>query len=548
VTTDPLFRALRAGLLAASEGGDHPAPLLATQALGAEDPWIGDELSYRRTDLTHLQARARRALRSAVLTYCLTRKSDSLIFAPAEIGTTMEKDLGLGRWKLDLQTSKMSWSAELSRIIELSPVREQGLESLQERVASADQAEFVRFIGALQEGDGGRKSVFLRLRRGNRGSHRVFMTGQLVARGCAEGILLSVEDNAESDTRHRLEAMQYVAHQAATTLEGPLEAISQLVGEMEDGEAGSTGDRRVRSSLERHVATIKRVSEVLDRFSNPRSDAAPVADLAVELERFREDIERLADPYECRFEMAPNSWVAADPSQLRNAICGLLYDLKNEGPVTGQLTVKLGQGQGTSVDNRTIYLWLTVTAKSGHGESDAISPPDLAAAAALVSLCGGSLYLEQWTSEHVRVVIRFRGAEPVQERPARNDSLLILLVEDNRSLQSLLTRVLHANGGAVVTCSDGTSAQSLIDAHHDDIDVLISDLDLPGVPGNELALRFRGLHPERPVVLLTGVIRDVGKLPGDIPVLMKPFSVNEFVSVIRSVVDREKMAARGPAG
>ena len=79
----------------------------------------------------------------------------------------------------------------------------------------------------------------------------------------------------------------------------------------------------------------------------------------------------------------------------------------------------------------------------------------------------------------------------------------ILLIDDDPALAGYLTRVLRARGGFDVT-HELDSVGALRRIHTEHWDLLITDIELPGMTGLELLERVRQLEPQLPVAVLTG--------------------------------------------
>ena len=79
---------------------------------------------------------------------------------------------------------------------------------------------------------------------------------------------------------------------------------------------------------------------------------------------------------------------------------------------------------------------------------------------------------------------------------------LILVVDDETSIQMLIARVLERHGHRVITCGDSTEALAVTDA----IDLLVVDFVLPQMNGRELTAELRKTRPALPVVLMSGYL------------------------------------------
>lgn len=110
-----------------------------------------------------------------------------------------------------------------------------------------------------------------------------------------------------------------------------------------------------------------------------------------------------------------------------------------------------------------------------------------------------------------------------------DDSLDLLVVEDEPSVRSVTSRILRAAGHNVVEASDGIEALDLL--REATFDVLVSDIVMPWMSGLELRKRV-----DLPAVLISGypddVIREHGELPSDIALVMKPFTPMQLAQAV----------------
>jgi CheY-like chemotaxis protein len=131
-------------------------------------------------------------------------------------------------------------------------------------------------------------------------------------------------------------------------------------------------------------------------------------------------------------------------------------------------------------------------------------------------------------------------AEPV--RTVRGGTETVLLVEDDRSVRTLLRRALERAGYQVRSAANGAEALEEWRLHGKEISLVISDVVMPGVPGGrELAVLLNEERPSLPVILMSGYAADA---PAGAPTpralwLQKPLAVGEFLRSVRSALDAE---------
>ena len=120
----------------------------------------------------------------------------------------------------------------------------------------------------------------------------------------------------------------------------------------------------------------------------------------------------------------------------------------------------------------------------------------------------------------------------------------VLLVEDNRKLAEYLGQGLVEAGMVLDKVSDGLHADQLLS--HEDYDVVVLDLSLPGLDGFEVLQRARSRGSDVPVLILTAsgetADRVRGLNAGADDYLPKPFDLTELVARLRAIGRRRPMA------
>jgi PAS domain S-box-containing protein len=127
-----------------------------------------------------------------------------------------------------------------------------------------------------------------------------------------------------------------------------------------------------------------------------------------------------------------------------------------------------------------------------------------------------------WIASHVRI-----GAT-------------VLVVEDENNVRAYSTESLRELGFTVLEAHDGPSALRVLEAHPE-IDLLFTDVGLPGMSGRELVQQARQRRPEVKVLFTTGYARDAivhqGRLDPGVELLAKPFTQIQLADRIRQVLD-----------
>jgi two-component system, OmpR family, response regulator len=126
------------------------------------------------------------------------------------------------------------------------------------------------------------------------------------------------------------------------------------------------------------------------------------------------------------------------------------------------------------------------------------------------------------------------------------DSATILLVDDEESVQKLLTYPLEQEGFRVLQAGDGEEALRRFEAEH--VDLVVLDLMLPRLDGLEVCRRLRA-QSTVPIIMLTArddeLDKVVGLELGADDYITKPFSIREFRSRVRALLRRAALSPDG---
>jgi two-component system, cell cycle sensor histidine kinase and response regulator CckA len=117
----------------------------------------------------------------------------------------------------------------------------------------------------------------------------------------------------------------------------------------------------------------------------------------------------------------------------------------------------------------------------------------------------------------------------------------VLVVEDQSEVRELTTRILEARGYTVLAAENGGDAMQLAEHYLKRIDLLLTDVVMPGVNGRELALRLGAQRRDIKVLFVSGytgeAIRRHGLLELGAAFLQKPFSPDSLARKVRDVLD-----------
>jgi PAS domain S-box-containing protein len=134
-------------------------------------------------------------------------------------------------------------------------------------------------------------------------------------------------------------------------------------------------------------------------------------------------------------------------------------------------------------------------------------------------------------------VVAVGAAVPATPKPVAEVNALrtVLVVEDEESVRTLVVRMLERAGYRVLQAPNGAAALSLVGTRLAEIDLLLSDIVMPGMRGPELFEVLRTARPDLRAVFMSGypAVDEAGpRVSGRAPILAKPFTLEELVSAV----------------
>ncbi|MGM3386710.1 PAS domain-containing protein [Stutzerimonas stutzeri] len=132
------------------------------------------------------------------------------------------------------------------------------------------------------------------------------------------------------------------------------------------------------------------------------------------------------------------------------------------------------------------------------------------------------------------------GASPVADAPRAAQGETVLVVEDDPAVRMLVVDVLGMLGYAALEAAEGNAAVKILESHAH-IDLLVSDVGLPGMNGRQLADIARQHRPSLPVLFMTGYAEQAassGFLDTGMDMISKPFAIDDLISRIRDMLTK----------
>jgi len=260
---------------------------------------------------------------------------------------------------------------------------------------------------------------------------------------------------------------------------------------------------------------------------------------------------------------ATNEFITGDPSQIQNAILNLCINAKDAMPDGGKLFVstdnvmlekdnqyKLSSGTylalkiedtGTGIPDELkdkIFEPFFTTKEQGKGTG-----LGLAAVYGAILNHHGTVTVESTagfgTTFTVVLPTVERAVESTEKIVPSDDKPFnkhILVVDDEKIIRTMLDRVITDMGGEVTQVADGVEAVALFREKHETIDLVILDMVMPNMMGDECFYLLKGIDSTIPIVLASGFDKNSsisGLLEnGAVGYLHKPFNTNELTRLL----------------
>ncbi|WP_371258946.1 ATP-binding protein [Pseudomonas sp. URMO17WK12:I12] len=272
-------------------------------------------------------------------------------------------------------------------------------------------------------------------------------------------------------------------------------------------------------------------------------------------------------------QLSDDLWVAeADPNQLESALLNLVLNARDAMPEGGTLVVntsnqKLDSGfvaaHGNLLPGDYVVLRVTDTG-CGMPESTisrafdpffTTKPIGQGTGLGLSMIYGFSKQSNGHVTIHSEVghgtsvsvfLPRYSGGDQaeenlmdIQQAPYAQDGETVLIVEDDPAVRVLVSAVLSELGYAFVEAGDADSAVPILDSAQR-IDLLISDVGLPGMNGRQLAEIGRQYRPDLKVLFITGYAEHAavrgGFLDPGMQMITKPFTFDLLTAKVREMI------------
>jgi len=267
--------------------------------------------------------------------------------------------------------------------------------------------------------------------------------------------------------------------------------------------------------------------------------------------------------------------VKADPGQIEQILANLVVNARDATPDGGTLSIETANADldedycarhPDASPGRFVMLAVTDT---GHGMSEEVSkqafepffttkPQGSGTGLGLSTIYGAVRqsegFIEVHSEEGKGTTFRIflpRAQEELEDSKTRSDegpavlaqgTETVLVVEDEEIVRNLCIRFLKRLGYTVLHASDGEDALAKAKEYGGRVDLLMTDVVMPGMNGRELADQLVAIHPETKVLLTSGYTESTivhqGVLDEGLAFIGKPYSISDLAGKVREVLDQ----------
>jgi len=404
------------------------------------------------------------------------------------------------------------------------------------------------------------------------------------AKGGFEGVILLIEDNTgrkqiqqQLAQAQRMEAIGQLTGGMAHDFNN---LLAVLLGNIELIAEDLPVEGEQRRLADAAIATARRGAELIRQllaFARRQRLAPELIDMTAILESTARLLSpTLGETIRLELQAATDVWpVAIDVSQLESAILNLAVNARDAMPDGGALVIGLrntvvapgnpevapgeyvmlsfsdtGTGMAPNVVARAFDPFFTTKGNKGSGLG-------LSMVHGFVKQSGGHTSITSMPGRGTTICIYVPRASRDARRPEQpgeavlpRGSELVLVAEDNEALRRVAVRQLKSFGYRTFEAADGMQALALLRGSAA-IDLLYTDVVMPGLDGRALAEEARQLRPGIKILFTSGFTPGYGSDSGDpdllTPLLPKPCTKEQLAKAIRAALDDEPSANRGDA-
>jgi two-component system, cell cycle sensor histidine kinase and response regulator CckA len=223
-----------------------------------------------------------------------------------------------------------------------------------------------------------------------------------------------------------------------------------------------------------------------------------------------------------------------------------IWPSEEERAAAGRFTMLAVTDTGTGMDSATLQrIWEPFFTTKPPGKGTGLGLSSVYGAA---KQSGGFVWADSEPGRGTSVQVywpeiraELEPVEPAASMPLVNGTETVLIVEDEELVRALAVRALRTFGYICHSACNAPEALQMLEALQPAIELVVTDVVMPGMSGRDLGERIARLYPGIPVVYTSAFSEDDvvrrGLLEADRPFLQKPFTPQELARAVRDALD-----------
>ncbi|MDP8223827.1 MAG: PAS domain S-box protein [Candidatus Lernaella stagnicola] len=360
-----------------------------------------------------------------------------------------------------------------------------------------------------------------------------------------------------------------VAHDFNNILTGITGYADMILRRLDQNDSVFEDVQQIRHASERAAALTKQ----LLAFSRKQLISPEILQISTVVENAHRMLERVIGE-DLQLELQTRSdlyYIKADPGQIDQVLLNLVVNSRDALPEGGRIVIEtvnatvdeefcaehtfakpgeyvklVVRDNGTGMDETTLeHIFEPFFTTKERGKGTGLG---LATVFGIVKQNNGFVLVDSDIDVGTTVRIYLPAVEKKPDDvtsfepiPPSKGGETVLLVEDEEMLRTLVKKILELNGYRVLVADTGADALALATKNADGLDLLLTDVIMPGMNGKELYERITEFRPDLRVLFMSGYTAEViarhGVLEEGVAFIEKPFNVDDLAKKVREVLD-----------
>lgn len=493
----------------------------------------------------------------------------------------------VGSWVWDIEHMKfISWSDEMHRIFDVSKEEFDGTNRIIEEAVHPDDRHLLYAAQEQVMKTGRPAPIEYRIKRKDGSITTVYANGECVFDetgklirmvGTCQDITLQKRQEERIRRSQKMDALGTLTGGIAHDYNNMLGVILGYTRLLRDALHDDPKLSRYVNEIQRAGERGAKLSRKLLAFSSQKQPKAGITNANAVLAGAQDMLQKTLTPrIALAMDLAPDAWsINVDSNELEDAILNLSINAMHAMESGGNLTIRTRNKHITDVDAKALgltpgdYVVLSVSDTGSGMDAETLSKIfdpffttkgergvglGLSMVYGLVQRSGGQVKVSSTLGNGSQFDLYFprqtRAPRPaaatrVNAASGGSGSGTILVVDDEPALAHLCAEMLAPLGYRVLTARSGNEALRVLASEA--VDLLLSDVIMPGMDGYELATTVRRQWPAVKIQLMSGYAETRHKDPGNLPlakkVIHKPFAVETLLQRVQELLSERSLDA-----